>query len=374
VPPDRRKAHLGMAPRPPRILFVANIGATLRNFVEPLAARLEQEGFETVAAAGDMCALRGFTRSYELPPFRRRGPREVARALRRLSDIVGMEQPDLVHLHTPPALVLGRMASARHGVRSVAVAHGSFLEPRGWRSAVYGLVEAAMARISTMTVTENQEDAAFYRRVAGKQRVLVAPVGGIGLDLDRLGTALRAPDRVTGKPSVVVVGRLTRDKNLDLAVTAFGRFRQRHPDATLTFVGSALPGEPAWTVPKGTGISSRPWMADPYPILAGADLVVSASRREGFALTLAEALALGVPAAAVSNRGVRQLMRCRVSALITCQPNEYALADAMEDAIVRQVPAGERRRLASEWSRENAIGFHRGVVYRALDLNFPASD
>src|SRR5580704_1188520 len=188
-----------------RILFVASIGATLQHFVQPLAAALERDGFETIAAAGDMAKVPGFSRSYELPSFRRRGPREAASAFRRLSEIVRLEQPDLLHLHTPPAMVLGRIAAKRNGVRSVAVAHGSFLEPRGWQSVVYASVEGALGHLSTFTVTENEEDAKFYRRVAGKRQVSVAPVGGVGLDLDRLAAAIRSPERVAEAPSVVAV-------------------------------------------------------------------------------------------------------------------------------------------------------------------------
>jgi glycosyltransferase involved in cell wall biosynthesis len=286
---------------------------------------------------------------------------------------VALEEPDLLHLHTPPALVIGRVAAQRHGVRSVAVAHGSFLEPYGWRSMVYGSVEGVLGRASAATVTENEEDAEFYRRIAGQRPVSVAPVGGIGMDLDRLAAALRSPQRVAPQPSVVVVGRLTPDKNLDLVVSAFGRFRLRHPHATLTFVGAALPGEPAWRVPQAPGIVSLPWLPNPYPIIAGADLVVSASRREGFALGVAEALALGVPAAAVSNRGVRQLQRCGVTALTSCPPSAHALANAMDRAIGRGALPDERARLGSMWSRENAVTFHREVVHRALELSTPRS-
>ena len=284
-----------------------------------------------------------------------------------------LEQPDLLHLHTPPALMLGRLAAKRHGVRSVAVIHGTFLEPRGWRSVVYASMEGLLGHSSISTVTVNEEDAKFYRRLAGKRPVSVAPVGGLGLDLDRLSAAFRSPDRIAAAPSVVVVGRLTTDKNLDLVVSAFGKFRVRYPHATLTFVGAAMPGEPPWNVPQMPGIASRPWMPDPYPIIAGADLVVSASRREGFALGVAEALALGVPAAAVSNRGVRQLLRSGVTALTTCPPTARALAHAMDRAIGRGAPEGERARLTSMWSRENAVNFHREVVHRALDLKTPSA-
>jgi glycosyltransferase involved in cell wall biosynthesis len=264
--------------------------------------------------------------------------------------------------------VLGRLAAKRHGVRSVAVAHGSFLEPYGWRALVYASVEGVLGRLSAATVTENDEDAAFYRRIAGARPVSVAPVGGIGMESDRLVQALQSPERVAPPPSVVVMGRLTRDKNLDLVISAFSRFRVRHPHATLTFVGETMPGEPAWTVPHAPGIASRPWVPDPYPIIAGADLVVSASRREGFALGVAEALALGVPAAAVSNRGVRQLLRCRATTLMSCPPEAHALAMAMEGAIGRGASADERTRLASMWSREASVTFHTAVIHRTLDL------
>lgn len=354
-----------------RILFVASIGATLQYFVQPLAAALERDGFETIAAAGDIDNLTNFSRSYALPFFRRRGAREVASAFQRLSDIVRVEQPDLVHLHTPPALVIGRLAAKRHRVPSVAVAHGSFLEPRGWRSLVFASVEGVLGHSSVSTVTVNEEDAKFYRRVAGRRSVSVAPVGGIGLEVDRLTAAIRSPDRVAESPSIVVVGRLTPDKNLDLVVSAFAKFRLRHPKATLTFVGTAMPGELAWHVPQMPGIGSRPWVSDPYPMIAGADLLVSASRREGFALGVAEALALGVPAAAVSNRGVRQLLRSGATALTSCPPTAPALAHAMGRAIGRGALEDERARLTSMWSRENAISFHRAVVRRALGVDFP---
>jgi glycosyltransferase involved in cell wall biosynthesis len=352
-----------------RILFLASIGMTLRQFVEPLAARLRADGFETIAAAADLGSLQSFDRTYELPQFRRRGPAAVLHAYLALTDVVRRERPVLLHLHTPPALVLGRLAGRQFRIPSVAVAHGSFLGPFGGRAIAYAAIEGALARLADHTATENAEDAAFYQRWAGARPVDVAPVGGLGLDLSRLDAAARRPRRIAAPPSVLVVGRLARDKNLDLAVNAFQQFRLRHQGATLTFLGSALPGDPGWEVPNAPGVRHQPWVPDPYPLIVGADLVVSASLREGFSLGAAEALALATPVAAVTNRGIRQLQRQRPSGLVASRAEASALAAAMEEALGRKRVVGERERLATAWSREAAIGFHRRIIYQVLGLD-----
>jgi hypothetical protein len=46
-----------------------------------------------------------------------------------------------------------------------------------------------------------------------------------------------------------------------------------------------------------------------------------------------------------------------------------ALAAAMEEALGRKRVVGERERLATAWSREAAIGFHRGIIYQVLGLD-----
>jgi glycosyltransferase involved in cell wall biosynthesis len=293
----------------------------------------------------------------------------VLHAYIALINVIRRERPVLLHLHTPPALVLGRLVGRQFRIPSVAVAHGSFLGPFGGRAIAYAMFEGALARLADHTATENAEDAAFYQRWAGGRPVEVAPVGGIGLDLNRIDAAIRGPRRTAAGPSLLVVGRLARDKNLDLAIEAFEHFRLRHHGATLTFLGSAMPGDPQWEIPSAPGVHHQPWVSDPYPLIAGADLIVSASVREGFALAAAEALALATPVAAVTNRGIRQLQWQRPSGLVACRADASSLAAAMEEALGRKRVAGERERLAAAWSREAAIGFHRRIILQVLGID-----
>ncbi len=351
-----------------RILFVASIGTTLRLFVAPLARSLRDAGFETIAAAGASDAdLDGFDRSHPLPAFRRGGPTAVVQAYRRLRKIAILEKPSLLHLHTPPALILGRLVARSLGIPSIAVAHGTFLEPKGPRSLVYAMLETALGRASAATVTENDEDADFYRRFARTDTVVVAPVGGIGIDLARIESARRSPAARTSSPSIVVVGRLTPEKNLDVIVQAFEKVQESLPDATLTFVGSTLPGDATWVVPSRTGLHNAGWTNDPYPIVAAADLLVAASRREGFSMAVAEALLLGVRVVAVTNRGVRQIERHNVDGLVVVGNDWRQLAKAMKFSLALRGSIKPDPVLAALWSVEHAVRFQTDVVLRVFE-------
>jgi glycosyltransferase involved in cell wall biosynthesis len=229
------------------------------------------------------------------------------------------------------------------------------------------MLETALGRISAATVTENDEDGDFYRRFARPGTVSVAPVGGIGIDLARIESARRRPAARTSPQSIVVVGRLTPEKNLDTIVQAFQKVQESRPDATLTFVGSALPGDKPWVVPNRAGLHNTGWTNDPYPIVAAADLLVVASRREGFSMAVAEALLLGVRVVAVSNRGVRQIERHNLDGLTVVANDWRLLADAMESSLALRSGTETDPALSKSWSVEHAVRFQKDVILRMFE-------
>jgi glycosyltransferase involved in cell wall biosynthesis len=186
----------------------------------------------------------------------------------------------------------------------------------------------------------------------------------MGLDLELLRVAREAPTRFAQSPSIAVVGRLTADKNLDLIVQAFVQVRRRIPTATLTFIGSPVSGDRPWEVPREPNIEHIPWVANPYPLIAGADVLVSGSRREGFPLGVAEALAMNVPVVAVANRGTRQQHRDHPSGLRLVAPRPSAMAEALIETLSQRKPALVEP--PETWSQDSAIAFHTAVVLSAL--------
>ena len=349
-----------------RIVFLAGVGATLDSFVAPLSVRVRQLGFETIGCCAGPFDRSAFSRSYEMPPFRRASPDSVWRALRRIQTIVLTERPVLIHLHSPPALVIGRLVGRRYGIPTIANVHGTFLEPRTLRSAAFAVVEGSLARLATQTIVQNADDARFYARLIPANRLAVSPVGGIGVDPEKLSQARYSPVRLAGEPSVVVLGRLTAEKNLDLVVQAFRMLRDHIPAMTITFVGSPAVGDRPWHVPEEPGLDWLPWVDNPYDIIAGADLVVSASRREGFGMNVAEALLLGVPVVAVDNRGAREIMRTGVRGLSLVAANPAALADAIRHALIRRSEFNNDD-ILPRWSRDNAIRFHTSLITEVIE-------
>jgi glycosyltransferase involved in cell wall biosynthesis len=191
----------------------------------------------------------------------------------------------------------------------------------------------------------------------------------MGLDLARLSAAATNRIRVAPWPSIAVVGRLTPEKNLSRVVDAFRILRTGGLHASLTFIGAPAPGDRAWAVPHEPGIFHVPWLDEPFSYIAGADLVVSASLKEGFPMVLAEALALGVPVVAVSNRGTRRLQQTGGVGLTLVSAKPVHLATAMEHTLTDYRDTQNKAHAGRAWSQEAAVEFHRHAIERVLQGN-----
>ena len=344
-------------------MFVAGLGGFLQRFVEPLAMALRNEGYVTIGVAAAMADSAAFNRTYSLPPYRRRGPFAALRALACLHRIVKSERPQVLHLHNPPAIGLGRLVAKQQGIPSIATISATFLDSMSMRSIVFRVSEFVSAGWSAITITSNSQDTAYYKRHASAESVVEAPFGGMGIDMNFVEQARAQPSKVGGRPSIIVVGRLTPEKRLDLIAKAFPEVRAVEPNASLTFLGSAQAGDSPWSVPKEPGISHIPWAEDPYPFIAGADVLVSASGREAFSMVVAEAILLGTPAVSTPNRGVADIALVAPGLVQITEPTSQAIAKAILLAAKRP-RLGFDERLSQRWSQASAIAFHTDMIHR----------
>jgi glycosyltransferase involved in cell wall biosynthesis len=368
IPPHDRDSGLPASRSRPTVVFVAAVGMTLAQFVRPLSIAARADGWRTVAIAQGATSSTGFDATYDLPDFRRRGPFALRIAYSELSRILAIEKPDLVHLHSPIAVALGRIAARRRGVHSVAVIHGTFLSPFTAWTLPYAAAEIALARLSSATVTLNEEDCYFYQRLARARRVVKAPVGGMGIDMRRLRAASSVSSRKSyrGSPCLLYLGRLTRDKNLDLLLQAWLTARQTLPNLRLRLVGSALPGDKSWTPPLMPGLELFPWSADPAMAIIEGDVLISPSPREGFSMAVAEAISLGIPVIAVTNRGTRSIARQGLGDLLLVSSDQAALALGIVSVIHRLGDTPPPPLLPECWSTSTAVAFHLRVLAHAL--------
>ncbi|MGC4888706.1 glycosyltransferase [Micromonospora sp. DT227] len=359
-------------PATPTVVFVAGVGMTLTNIVAPVARSLADRGIRRVAVAGRGSVgpelLASFDDVREVTPFRRGRPSEIVRAAGDLRRIVREERAALLHLHSPFGIAVGRLVARSSRTRHLAVVSGTLFGVPGLSGRVFTVAEAASAWCTPTYVTLNPEDERSYRRLAPWSRVHRAPCGAAGVDptqlrLDDAGDA--APrDR---PPRVLVLGRLTPDKNLDLAVAAWRRARSHLPGLELRIVGSSPPGERAWTPPAEPGVSVGPWTSRPGTELARADVLLSTSGREGLPMTQVEALSLGTPVVAVRNRGSRALAE-QVEAGFTLVP---ARAEAVAVALLDQLRAKRvvvPAQVLRNWERQSVVDFHVRLILRELGV------
>jgi glycosyltransferase involved in cell wall biosynthesis len=195
---------------------------------------------------------------------------------------------------------------------------------------------ARFAGRSDLVIAPSEAVAAALRARGVTTPIEVVPSGvplsvfGPG-DRARARTALGLPARL---PILLYVGRLDREKSVELLLDAFSRVSEVLPDARFLLVGQGSRTEklrvrarasPAGDRVSFVGVKPREALPDYY---RAADLFCFASQTETQGLVLAEAHACGLPAVAVRAAGVEEVVRDgETGLLVKAEPG--ALAEAM---------------------------------------------
>jgi alpha-1,6-mannosyltransferase len=179
---------------------------------------------------------------------------------------------------------------------------------------------------------------------AGVTNALTLPLGvDTGIFRPRGGAreALRRRLGLTHESRLLVfAGRNAREKRLDVLAGAVERLGDPY---RLLLIG------PAGGAPGSPRTMTLPYQSDPHALaslMAGCDAFVHANDAEAFGLVVLEAMACGLPVAAMAAGGVAESVDAAVGALAS-SPTPAALAEAIEDIFARGAPtlgAAARRR------------------------------
>jgi alpha-1,6-mannosyltransferase len=192
----------------------------------------------------------------------------------------------------------------------------------------------------------------------------------LGVDLD-----LFHPDRRFGldrdrtRPRVMMVSRLTREKQPSLALTTLRELQRRGRDVELLVAGdgSLLRAMTDAAVSLGATmlghVTDRQHLA---ALVADADAVLSPGRRETFGLAALEALACGTPIVAVDEGALPELLA--PGAGVTKPLDPVAFADGVE-ALLAGDRCEQRRRARARaeeftWQRSAATLLHHYSTIR----------
>ena len=342
-----------------RIIARLNVGGPARHAVI-LDKGLRARGATTLLVHGRTAPSEGsladLVRAGNLPEIwlpslgRSVRPWDDLRALIRLTRLIFVERPDIVHTHASKGGALGRVAAAAYnatrgrGRRCLVVHtfHGNVLT--GYFGPVGGalarLAERALGlltdRVITISERQRQEIVARFEVVPARKAVVIP----LGLDLNgllRLQGRTGEYRRVLGFDSTALVfgyvGRLVAIKDPLTLVRAFALVSPQFPDARLLIAGDGELRAATEHAVRDLRVEGKVrfagWQLDLPRLYDAIDVILLSSLNEGTPVSLIEAMAAGRPVVATRVGGVPDVVRQGETGLLVPPGDPAGMADAM---------------------------------------------
>lgn len=255
--------------------------------------------------------------------------RAVGSLQRALRDL----RPDIVHLHSSQAGLVGRLAWARPGRRVFYTPHAFYyLGKSGAARATYRSAETILDRVfqTRVLATSPSEAARAIREVRIPERRVRAVTNAVEVP------DLPGPRSVGLPPTVVLVGRVSAQKDIAMYLRVVARLLAdptRSVTCHLVGVGHYADDLAELRrlmecagVPED-GLVVTPWMprVDLLEWIGHTDVVVLTSAYESFGYTLAEATARGVPVIGTDVDGIRDVIEPGVTGFVVAPGDDAAM-------------------------------------------------
>ncbi len=386
-----------------KILHVCALGLTVKVLLLPQADYLLSRDVEVeFACSADQATEELQAKGYVIHPIqidRKITPGGNLRSIYHLTKLM-QQQYDLVHVHTPIAAVLGRVAAKLAGVkRIVYTSHGlpfhDQSSPREYF--LYSTVEKVCGRLADLIISQNYEDIATAKRLG------IAPAHKLGylgngvdvnrfnrqrLDVDQqnqLRQSLGIPD--SAELIIGTVGRLTRKKGMGYLIEAAAQLMPQFPNLQILIVGGELKTDPEpfqnelIARIKELGMENKVtftgYRQDIPEIMGLMDIfTLPTFTHEGLPRSIVEAMAMSLPVVATDIRGCREVILPKQTGEIVppCTIDELAsaLAKLLAEPQLRQ-SYGEagRTRIVAEYD-ENIVFQRLAKFYQDLGIVFPS--
>lgn len=244
--------------------------------------------------------------------------------LRRLRQAITASRPDIIISFLDHMNVLTLLATRRTGFPVVVTEHTDPNLAR--RSAVWDRLRTTLyPRAARVVVLSESSKQFFSPTLQDRIRIIPNPIVVAAGE----GTPARG-----ARLMVAAMGRFGPEKGFDTLLSAFVQVAPQFPDWDLTIWGDGDLRADLESQRDQLGLADRVHLpgrtSEPHAALRTADLFVLSSRREGFPMALAEAMACGLPAVAFDlPSGPRDIIRDGVDGVLVPNGDLPALAEAM---------------------------------------------
>lgn len=311
-----------------KILYVATIASTINAFFVPHIKFLLEQGNLVGIACNRVHEISAelMDLGCEIHPISfQRNPLDFKNvsAYKQIQRMVDVEGYELLHVHTPVASFITRLACRnKQDVKILYTAHGfHFFKGApmiNW--AIYYTLEKMAARWTDGLITMNDEDYLSAKKLKLRKEHSLFKVNGIGLDLQKFvpqtsekKKMLRHQYGFTEEDFILIyVGELSYRKHQDLIIKAVSRLIRSIPNLKLLIVGAGSKSAEYKELTKSLNIERNVgflgYREDIPQLMALSDIAVSTSRQEGLPVNVMEAMATGLPIVVTNCRGNRDLV------------------------------------------------------------------
>ncbi|MCB2199757.1 glycosyltransferase family 4 protein [bacterium] len=269
------------------------------------------------------------------------------RALLVLVRRLRKSKPDILHLHSAKAGVLGRVAAklARSKAKVIYTPHGHLFSGYGGQSAsrLFGWIEKRLASFADAIVGLTQDEVReFLQHGAGSKEQFCVIPSGVELDpyladddsRATIRTELNIPDDA---PVVGFIGRFAEVKGPDQALEVIAKAREEISALHFLFVGDGEMRSALESQAKKLGLDDiihwTGWRKDVPHLLKAMDLFLLTSRNEGQGRVLVEAMATRLPVVAMATGGVSEVVMDGKTGVLTAAGDVEATATAVVELL-----------------------------------------
>ena len=382
-----------------RVCQVCSVGFTLKNFLIPLIDGMRRVDWKVTAlcsAGPEIELLRAQGYSIDVIPIARSiNLWAVFRSFFALYRYLRKNKFDVVHVHTPVAAFVGRIAAKCAGVPVVVhTAHGFYFHehmPR-WKYKAYVYLEWIGGAFTDLLFCQSAEDAeaAVKYKILPRNKIITI---GNGVCLDSFDPVqfnsrenVRASIGIPNDAYIVgLIGRQVEEKGIGEFLSAVTHLALRYANLYVLLVGGRLTSDHSPGVDEqlaksrqllGDRLVALGFREDIAKILSVMDLFCLPSWREGMPRTIIEAMVMGKPVVATNIRGAREQVIPGETGLLVPVRDPEALSSAIEQFLMdpawgRRLGQAGRQRALKLYDEKKIVNLQLEVISVAAKPQTP---
>lgn len=360
-----------MATLKPKVLQICAVDLSVEHLLKPLILRQIADGqiVHIACAKGEMfenLVKEGFE-MIEVPFVRAINLKDNYVSVLSLYKLMKKENYDIVHVHTPVAALLGRIAAKLAGVKKIVyTAHGFYFneDMKKQQYLFYYWVEKIAARFFTdWLLIQSKEDyqLAINHKFMKKNQIIHLSNGvdvheKFNPDHFSVNDGFKYREKLAIEQDAIVflfVGRLVTEKGIHELLESFRKLRAENEKVVLLVVGANSKSEREHinAFQEEEKIYFLGTRNDINYLIHMSDVFVLPSYREGLPRSIIEAMSMGKPIIASNIRGCREEVFQGVNGILV-EPKDTV---QLKNALSTMCSNGELRTEFGGKSREIAV-------------------